>query len=264
MCHYAFQTSYESKMARKKPKDFFNKKNCLNCLDCTLFLILFCTAIIFIWQGVIQYISKATSFQRAERNVNQFPTITFCLVRPQNANFKHGPPFMYEIGKNFNISYAVIVKDLYWVDIPSVGKLYINVSTETIYVEQITTKFICYKINSTAPEFKGHLRGIKINFLPSIESSDLPLQVDYTLSSEDNAYTVLFDQSMNGDVLRHYAKMGYWAVLNLKTEKFIYLKETSQCVDDSFWKLWEPFYSHYSGFENCPKKCAAISLPNNR
>ena len=69
---------------------------------------------------------------------------------------------------------------------------------------------------------------------------------------------------MNGNVLKHKGKMGHWALLSIKAEKFVYLKEGSGCTDLSFWEMWEPTYSAYSGFDNCPKKCAAISLPNNR
>ena len=55
-------------------------------------------------------------------------------------------------------------------------------------------------------------------------------------------------------------------IINLwrRGQKFVYLPETSECTDLSFWKLWESHYSHYSGFDKCPRKCSAITLPQNR
>ena len=122
----------------------------------------------------------------------------------------------------------------------------------------------CYKVNATAPDFIGSVRGLRLNFASYLNETELPLEVTYHLTSEDNAYSVTFDKRMNGNVLKHQGKMGHWALLSIKAEKFIYLKEASGCIDLSFWEMWEPAYSTYSGFDKCPKKCAAISLPNNR
>ena len=239
-------------------------KSLFTILDSTLFLVLFCAAIGFIWQAFLQYQSKDTSFKRAEKDVNEFPTITFCLI-PRNHDVPDwGPPYKYILGKEFNISYAVIDEGVSWYNITSEGQLIISQYLETIHVEQIATIKNCYKVNASAPEFIGSVRGISLQFEPSLNKSELPENVPYHLTSEDNAYTVTFDKRMNGNVLKYEMNMGHWALQSIKAEKFLYLKETSGCTDLSFWEQWEPAYAGYAGFATCPKKCAAISLPNNR
>ena len=69
---------------------------------------------------------------------------------------------------------------------------------------------------------------------------------------------------MNGKILTYVTQMGKMSMMGIKAEKFDYLKDTSQCVDKSFWEIWEPVYVNYPGFEKCPRKCAGITLPNNR
>ena len=244
-----------------------NKKFCkslITILDSTLFLVLLCAAIGFIWQAFLQYQSKDTSFKRAEKDVNEFPTITFCLIPPNHDVPNWGPPYNYTLGKEFYLSYVIIDEDVTWYNVTSEGQLYISKYSETLHVKQIATIKNCYKINATAPELIGSIRGIRLNFESSLNVSELPENVPYHLTSEDNAYTVTFDKRMNGNVLKHEMKMGHWALLSIKSEKFIYLKETSRCTELSFWEQWEPVYAGYSGFATCPKKCAAISLPNNR
>ena len=86
----------------------------------------------------------------------------------------------------------------------------------------------------------------------------------FYVTSDQNAYSVTFQKRMNGKVLKDEMAMGNWVSMSITVEKFQYLKEKLSCSDKSFWELWEPIYSNYPGFEKCPKKCAAISLPNNR
>ena len=255
-------------MSRKKTQlKNSNKKFCkslISILDGTLFLILLCAAIGFIWQAFLQYQSKDTSFKRAEKDVKEFPTLTFCLIPPNHDVPNWGPPYDYVLGKEFNISYAVIDEGVSWYNITSEGQLIISQYSETIHIKQIATNMNCYKVNANAPELIGSVRGVKLNFISSLNVSELPEKVPYHLTSEDNAYAVTFDKRMNGNVLKYEMKMGHWALLSIKAEKFKYLKETSGCTDLSFWEQWEPAYAGYSGFATCPKKCAAISLPNNR
>ena len=53
-------------------------------------------------------------------------------------------------------------------------------------------------------------------------------------------------------VLKYVFTLGKWSGMGIKAEKFIYLKETSNCTDKSFREIWEPFYANYHGFEKCP------------
>ena len=239
-------------------------KALLKFLDITLFLIFLSAAIGFIWQGLMQYLSKDTSFKRAEKPVTELPTVTFCLKPPDFKVSDWGPPYDYVLGKNFNISYLIYDDALKWTNISSEGRVNIAEYSETIQVLQVATNYNCYKFNTTGPKIIGVTRSLKLDFLSQMNKSKLPEEVLFTLTSEDNVYSVLFGKRMNGKTLQHTTKMGFWAVLSIKAEKFIYLKETSGCTDLSFWDQWEPIYSDFPGFENCLKKCSAVSLPNNR
>ena len=233
-------------------------------LEGLFFLTLGLLSIPFIWQALQQYQAKDSSFKRAEVPVGvEFPTFSFCFHPPngyKNSNDKL-PFHDYVLGKNFNISYYA---NSTWFTITSEGTKFNNISAETLQVQYVQTYFVCYKINSTAPEWRGNARGIKINFEPWVPKAELPRIVEFYLSSEHNVYTITFGKRMNGKVLKYVSTLGKWSGMGIKAEKFIYLKETSNCTDKSFWEIWEPFYANYHGFEKCPRKCAAISLPNNR
>ena len=257
MCLTVTMISFETMSYRRALQKF---------LDITLFLVFSSAAIGFIWQGLMQYLSKDTSFKRAERQVTELPTVTFCLKPPDFDVSDWGPPYDYVLGKNFNISY-LIYDDAFqvkWTNISSEGRVNISEYSETIHVLQLATYYNCYKFNATGPKIIGVTRNIKLDFLTTMNKSKLPEEVLFTLTSEHNVYSVLFGKRMNGNTLQHKTKMGFWAVLSIKAEKFIYLKETSGCTDFSFWDQWEPIYSDFPGFDNCPKKCSAVSLPNDR
>ena len=237
-------------------------KSIVTILDGIFFIGLCSTAVAFIWQALIQYRSEDTSFKRAEVPVGtDFPTYSFCLYPPNFTTSDWGPPYDYILGKEFNISYYA---NGTWFNISSVGPIFNKISEENLNVEMIATSHVCYKINSTAKLWKGNVRGVKIDFDKSIPAEKLPTKIKFYITSEDNVYSILFGKRMNGNVLKYETSLGTWAMISIKGEKFVYLPETSGCTDNSFWHLWETNYSHYSGFDKCPNKCSAISLPYNR
>ena len=229
------------------------------------FLALSLATIPFTWQAFVQYESKVTSFQRAEVPIDgsEIPTFSFCFGEPFNYNRSQIdlPLFDYVLGKTFNISYYV---DLAFFNITSEGDKFIEASGEQLNVQWVRTYHVCYKVSSTAKEWRGYARGIRINFEPWFPKEKLPPSVEFFLTSEHNAYTITFGKRMNGKSFKYRIDLGTQAMFGITAEKYIYLKETSQCTDKSFWEIWEPYYANYPGFEKCPKRCAAITLPNNR
>ena len=236
-------------------------KTIISVLDGLLFLGLCSAATAFIWQALIQYESKDTSYKRAEVPVVDFPTLSFCLPLAVHTYFDWGPPYDYMLGKDFNISYF---SNGTWLNISSVGQKYHEVTSETILVEQIATYYNCYRVSATALVWKGSARGVKLNFNQSIPEDSLPGTVHTFITSEDNVYSITFQKRMNGNMLQYDAKMGHWIMLSLKAEKFVYLKETSNCTELTFWEQWEPIFSNWKGFDDCPKRCSPITLPNLR
>ena len=77
-------------------------------LDGIVFALLFSAAIGFIYQSLVQYQSKDTSFKRAEIPVKSedVPTFIVCLVQPFPP-YNWGPPYPYILGRDFNISYEM-------------------------------------------------------------------------------------------------------------------------------------------------------------
>ena len=128
----------------------------------------------------------------------------------------------------------------------------------------MVTAHSCFKVTATSPQIKGHVRGIKLIYYESTPKEDLPGNFLFYVTSEQNSYSALYNKYMNGKVILHFSYLGKNVRFGLKSEKFIYLKEKSGCIDKSFWELWEPFYFNHENFKNCSKKCSAITLPNNR
>ena len=106
-------------------------------------------------------------------------------------------------------------------------------------------------------------RGIYLDFPVAFPEENLPGNVHFYLTSEDNAYSVTLDKPMNGKMLKLTTTMGKWIFMAIRGEKFKYIQEGTGCIEKSFWNLYEPFYANHSGFEECPKRCAAISMPND-
>ena len=127
----------------------------------------------------------------------------------------------------------------------------------------VQTYYLCYKVTLTLLNMDALYRGIWVDFLESFSEEDLPESVLLYLTSEDNAYSVTFEKPMNGKLLKVATTMGKWMMMSIRGEKFNYIQEGSGCIEKSFWKLYEPFYANHTGFEECPKRCAAISMPND-
>ena len=126
----------------------------------------------------------------------------------------------------------------------------------------VQTYYLCYKVTLTLFNMDAIYRGIYLEFPATFPEENLPGNVHFYLTSEDNAYSVTFEKPMNGKLLKFTTPMGRWIMMAIKAEKFIYIQEGSGCIEKSFWKLYEPFYANHSGFDDCPKRCFAISMPN--
>ena len=188
--------------------------------------------------------------------ISEFPSIIVCPY----SRFSGVPP-PYVLGQNLTISYF----DGYsWFNLTSLEKTYNEKLTETIDVKLLVTWFSCFKITATSSTIQGSRRGIKLIFNQSLPDEDLPHELNFYLASEHNSYSALFDKFMNGKAVKHITKMGKEIEIDIKAEKITYLEEKSGCSHKSFWELWEPEYSNHPSFKECPKKCAAITLPNNR
>ena len=101
-------------------------------LDGIVFALLFSAAIGFIYQSLVQYQSKDTSFKRAEIPVKSedIPTITFCLI--PEGSIEWGPPYSFILGRDFNISY------------------YMSTDENTEYLMNITTEGVFSSSESKA------------------------------------------------------------------------------------------------------------------
>lgn len=221
------------------------------------FLILFLAAIAFIWQSLVQYQSKSTSYMRSEAPINamDMPTLTLCM-----SNYLSQFPPYSPLGRDFNFSYYAYG----FFNISTEGTTIIPVANETLNIRFMSTPMkLCYKINQTDINHKLNFRGIKVFFDESIPIEKLPQDFQFLLTSEDNAYGSTIEKRMNGRFFSHQEKIGHWSIMSINAERFVYLPETSGCVDKSFWEMFEPYYYQKIN-ENCTNKCTPITLPSGR
>ena len=187
------------------------------------------------------------------------PTITACQGSRFGFFNDHKPE--YVLGENLTISYF---DGFNWLNFTSAETKFNKNTSERVTVEYMITAHSCFKINAISSHIKGNVRGIKLIYYESTPKEDLPGNFEFYVTSEQNSYSALFGQFMNGNVIRHLTYLGDNVRFGIKSEKFVYLKEKSGCVDKSFWELWEPFYHNHENLKNCSEKCSAITLPNNR
>ena len=154
--------------------------------------------------------------------------------------------------------------DFEWLNFTSPETKFNKETSEKVTVDYMVTAHSCFKVTATSPQIKGHVRGIKLIYYESTPKEDLPGNFLFYVTSEQNSYSALYNKYMNGKVILHFSYLGKNVRFGLKSEKFIYLKEKSGCIDKSFWELWEPFYFNHENFRNCSERCSAITLPNNR
>ena len=190
------------------------------------------------------------------------PTITVC--QGSKFGFFEAPKPEYVLGQNLTLLYF---DGFEWINFTSAETKF-NKNTkntsERVTVDYMITAFSCFKVTASSPKIKGNIRGIKLIYYESIPKEDQPTNFRFYVTSEQNSYSATYNKYMNGEVVTHFSYLGHNVRFGLKSEKFVYLKEKSGCVEKSFWELWAPFYYNHENFKNCSKKCSAITLPNNR
>ena len=152
------------------------------------------------------------------------------------------------------------------------GKNYNPMANEIINLEILGTlySFLCYKMTlQGAVDQKGpntkNWRTILVNFNKSISNENLPtLKIYFT--SENNSYGIISNRWLDGeiwelDINELDINKNIYYELDLKAEKHIRLKTTSQCIDEV------SFYECYGArilsdnFDYCPRKCIGFSIP---
>ena len=112
-----------------------------------------------------------------------------------------------------------------------------NIPGEIVYLEKLITMFMgnCYKVSSVLTNMYTikDMTYILLHFNTSIAKDDLP-SVNVYLTSENNAYGILFNRWVNGNVVRNHIKNGMVKETELKQEKISLLAKNSKCTDETY------------------------------
>ena len=115
-------------------------------IECMLFLGLCSLSIYFMWGVLDKYISGDRSFAKFEGKINEFPTITLCLNKPEDSD-----KMIYEYGTDFEIEYRLFKEGSYvlFESIFLIEGKNSSIKERTLFLEKIITMFngYCYKIS---------------------------------------------------------------------------------------------------------------------
>ena len=222
--------------------------------ECLAILILSFMAIVLTWEVFMKYNSSASTFKRSEKTLSNVPTIVICFS-PVNYN--------YTYGKDFNISKFLTFYDFIEGSTDNVLKEGEN-EKQMVSMTKMQTVFsgTCYKLTSTAKKVDSHnYERISVTFHDDIPYDKLPI-IEAHFTSEENSYGIARAHWLDGDLLvfkiQPNQKISEFV---LREENYIFLKEKSECREESFYHCYGTLFLK-EDFNNCPKKCLPHTFPN--
>ena len=137
-----------------------------------------------------------------------------------------------------------------------------NIPGEIVNLEKLITMFMgnCYKISSvvTKEYTIKDLTYILLHFNTLITKNDLP-SLNVYLTSEDNAYGILFNRWVNGKVVRSHIEKGMMKETELKQEKFSFLPKNSKCTDEAYFNCISRHLA--AELNGTSSNCGLVSYP---
>ena len=127
----------------------------------------------------------------------------------------------------------------------------------------------CFKLTPKLSIIKlGDDRHITIQFNDSIPLEKWPEHVKIYFTSEKNSYGIIGKKWIDGDEWFVLLKLG-WTNIELRPEKYTFLKTKLQCSDISYYECFESIlaisdFELFDGIYNCSKKCFPVSLPDKK
>ena len=192
-----------------------------------------CGLALFFMNGVLdKYFSGMTSFTQSEGPLKEFPTVVLCFSVPNSRNTK------YEYGSDFQIKYSVEVH----------GKqsgIYLKqgvnatVLGEMLYFKKIVSLRYgnCYKLTSllTNNDMIKVITDISIYSNTSITEENIP-SLEIFLTSDKNAYGVVFNKWVNGKVIKTKIDKGIHKHIELRQQQYNYLGKNFKCSHEAYYE----------------------------
>ena len=196
-----------------------------------------------------KFMDDKSSFSVEMQQINVQPTLTICFDSCIHM-LEYGIDFKLMYERDGNTAIEMKENDNTFLD------------GENIKLVRLAN---AYKISSSNYTFrKGETRRVGITFfndMQTIEISRLPyVSMKIFVTSEPNAYGVSMGKWMDGEFLEFDLTLSYASQVSLISERFQYLKQKSNCSEESFYEVWGKAYIDLIK-EKCNTTCATISLP---
>ena len=192
-----------------------------------------CGLSLFFMKGVLDnYFSGMTSFTQSEGPLKEFPTVVLCFSVPNSRNTK------YEYGSDFQIKYSVEVHGKQSGINLKQGEN-ASITGEMLYFIKIASMRYgnCYKLTSmmTNNDMIKIITDISINFNSSITEENIP-SLEIFLTSENNAYGVVFNKWVNGKVIKLQIDKGIHKHIELRQQQYNYLEKNFKCSHEAYYE----------------------------
>ena len=202
-------------------------------LDWILYFCLCGLSAFFMWGVLEKFISGKTSFAESEERIKELPTITLCFSNPDSTKTT------YEYGLDFKLKYLIKIRDI-------VTSNYLIEGTNMTILENTVgfNKFIseplgnCYKFSHIYINVMDYQYSNFILYFN--ESVILPdtTKLNLFFTTEKNVFGLTVGSYRNGRVAKIEINKGVHGIVDVQTEKLIYLPGISNCSHESFYECF--------------------------
>ena len=212
-------------------------------LEWILFFGLLFSSMVFTWQVIEKFNSKATDFGLIKENISLLPVITICFTDTEK-NWKYQ--------EDFNITYIILIGE---------NEILKQLDFEAIYTEY---KGVCYQLNAEKESEQIEKEWHQI--LIKSKKYELPT-MEFYFTSVNNSYGIIYNDWRNGEVYKVDVNANNLKSISLTVEKHNYLKSESSCNYQSLYECFESKIT-LADLHNCSDKskyeniCFPTTLPN--
>ena len=227
----------------------------LEIFEWVLFFTLALASWYFIKDVIKQFKSQKTSFAQYEESIQTWPSLIFCFE-----------PNRFQFGNHFDVFYRVGYRGDYT---KIKNEDLIEYSNDDNFTEKIQfqtfTSFACFKFNSIPEDFSqiGIQRAIEIKFDKDIKDDKMPKSLTVSVTSDKNSYGAGLNKYLNGRPYRLITKLGEYVKIRVSPEKYVYLREKTQCLDQTIYEAWESQLMEQLDLKDCPMQCLSMKMPTN-
>ena len=235
---------------------------CFHVIEYSLFICL-CGLSVYFTQGVLdKFFSEKSSITLSEEPIKELPSIMICFDKPNSRGTE------YQYGTDFKIVYVIVGPTNYnsaFVEELKEGKNSTTLFDETVYLEKMITidTTHCFKITSVLTNkytIIHYTQQIFLKFNETIDEENLPTSLKIFVTSEKNAFGVVYDVWYNGKIFQTRVDKGMQKNINLKPVQHNYLATNSKCIHESFYECVSRLI--IEDLNGSTSQCSRMSLPS--